>query len=248
MTTSHKHIGSESSISNGVDGILSIVATPIGNLEDITLRALRVLKEADVVLCEDTRVTGKLLKHYEIETQLKRCDAHKEARCAQDVVELLKEGTRVAYVSDAGTPSVSDPGAILVREVRRALPDASIETIPGASALTAAIAIAGVTHTAFTFYGFVPHKKGRKTFFETVRDADIVAVFYESPHRIEKTFAALAETLSGEREVTVCRELTKLHEEVVSGSAQELVEYFVTHREKVRGEFVVIVSPHEGGV
>lgn len=248
MITSHKHIGRELPISNGVYGTLSIVATPIGNLEDITFRALRVLKDADVVLCEDTRVTRKLLKHYEIETRLMRCDAHKEAQCAKAVIDLLKEGKRVAYVTDAGTPSVSDPGAVLVREVRRELPEATIETIPGASALTAALAIAGVSDTSFTFYGFVPHKKGRKTFFEMVRDTDITAVFYESPHRIEKTLAALAEVLPENRDVTVCRELTKLHEEVVAGNAAELVEYFVTHREKVRGEFVVVVSPGEGGV
>ena len=153
-------------------GTLSIVATPIGNLEDITLRALRVLKEADVVFAEDTREAKKLLNHYEIATPCMRCDANKEAVCAEAVVERLKEGQKVAYVTDAGTPGISDPGSYLVRIVRETLPEAIIEAIPGASSLTAALSIAGITEHSFRFLGFLPHKKGRQTAFTEIAEAE----------------------------------------------------------------------------
>lgn len=224
-----------------MSGRLSIVATPIGNLEDITLRAIRVLKEADVIFCEDTRVTGKLLKKYEIETPLKRCDAHKEAVATKQVIEFLEEGKCVAYVTDAGTPGVSDPGARIVRAVRDELPDAVIEAIPGASAITAALSIAGIVDTEFTFYGFAPHKKGRQTFFEHIATAPYTAVFYESPHRILKTLEALREHMP-DCSVVLARELTKMHEEVLRGTPEELLMRLEEDANHQRGEFVVLIE------
>lgn len=223
-------------------GKLSIVATPIGNLEDITLRALRVLKEADTILCEDTRVTKKLLAHYDIDVTVKRCDAEKEMDCARFAETLLADGKHVAYVSDAGTLGVSDPGARLVGYIREQLPDVTIEAIPGPSALTAALSVAGVQANTFTFFGFVPHKKGRQTFFKTVAEHEHVSVFFESPHRIMRTLTNLAENLDADATVTVCRELTKLHEEVFSGTPHTVHEHFLEHADHQRGEFILIVS------
>ena len=223
------------------EGRLSVVATPIGNLEDMTLRAIRTLKEADYILCEDTRVTGKLLKHYEIDTKTKRYDAHASERVHESVLADLAEGKHVALVTDAGTPGVSDPGVMLVARARTA--GMRIDAIPGASAVTAAFSIAGVIGNAFTFLGFVPHKKGRQTFFETVAASDVPVMFYESPHRAEKTLVSLTETLSEDRTVIVARELTKMHEEVVSGTPSKVKDYFLTeHPDHVRGEFVFIVT------
>lgn len=223
-------------------GKLSIVATPIGNLEDITLRALRVLTEADVILCEDTRVTGKLLKHYEIDATLTRCDAAKEKECIELTLELIQELKKVAYVTDAGTPGISDPGARLVSGVREALPECVIEAIPGPSALTTALSIAGIAEPDFVFLGFLPHKKGRETLFKEIAVSKRTVMFYESPHRIMKTLSALSENLTDNRKVVVLRELTKMHEEVVSGSAVEVLEYFKSNPEHVRGEFIIIVD------
>lgn len=222
---------------------LSIVGTPIGNLEDMTYRAVRTLKEADLILCEDTRVTKKLLGHYEIDTPVRRCDAHIEAQCATYTVEFLKEGRHVAYVSDAGTPGVSDPGALVVARVRTELPEVTIEVVPGASSVTAALSLSGLQESLWTFLGFAPHKKGRQTFFKMLSERDETVVFFESPHRIEKTLEALTSTLDPKRMVLVCRELTKVHEEVVSGSSAEVARYFKEHADHVRGEFVVVVAP-----
>ncbi|MCB9811676.1 16S rRNA (cytidine(1402)-2'-O)-methyltransferase [Candidatus Nomurabacteria bacterium] len=226
-------------------GTLSIAATPIGNLEDITLRALRVLKEADYVLCEDTRVTGKLLKHYNIETKLKRYDAHASEKVHEQVLADLAAGKHIALVSDAGTPSVSDPGVLLVSNARAA--GARVETIPGPSAVTAAFSIAGLTGNQFTFLGFVPQKKGRETFFKALAEYDYPVIFFESTHRIMKTLHALSETYGENstiyRTIMVARELTKMHEEMVLGTPEEVLTYFESSPEKQRGEFVVIVAP-----
>ena len=218
-------------------GTLSIVATPIGNLEDITLRALRTLREADAILCEDTRVTSKLLAKYEISKPLIRCDEKMEEKAAKQAIEMLDEGKRVALVSDAGTPGISDPGARLVARVRSEAPDARIEAIPGPSALTAALSIAGLESGEFLFKGFLPHKKGRQTAMKEVLNSKVPVVLYESPHRVEKLLKEL-----GEREVSVGRELTKLHEEFIHGRG---VDNFLDlkRRDAVRGEFVVIVHP-----
>lgn len=222
-------------------GILSIVATPIGNLEDITLRALRTLKECDVIYAEDTRVISKLLARYEIQKPLQRLDAETEAKKAEDVIARLEKGERVVYVSDAGTPGISDPGTRLVAAVRASRPAATIEAIPGASALTAALSISGIDTSAFTFLGFLPHKKGRQTALKKLAESEIPVVLYESPHRILKLLEELApHTVSN---VIVARELTKVHEELVSGSVADVQAHFAAHPDAVRGEFVVIVTP-----
>lgn len=220
-------------------GKLSVVATPIGNLEDITLRALRVLKEADYILCEDTRVTGKLLKHYEIKVPLKRYDAHSSESTHERVLADLEAGKRIALVSDAGTPGVSDPGVLLVQRTRAA--GAKIEAIPGPSAITAAFSIAGLVGNQFVFLGYAPQKKGRETFFKSLADYDIPVMFFESTHRIMKTLETLRNLPEG-KGVSIAREITKLHEEFVAGTPEELSNYFTEHNDHQKGEFVVIVS------
>jgi 16S rRNA (cytidine1402-2'-O)-methyltransferase len=218
-------------------GTLSVVATPIGNLEDITLRALRVLKEVDYVLCEDTRVTGKLLAHYEIKAKLKRYDAHASERVHEMVLGDLAEGKHIALVSDAGTPGISDPGVLLVARAREA--GALIDAIPGASALTAAFSIAGVVGNQFTFLGFVPHKKGRETFFKNLTTHVQPVIFFESTHRILKTLSSL-DSLYPEDSVLIAREITKMHEEVLEGTAGEITERLTNEPVKQKGEFVVV--------
>ncbi len=223
-----------------MSGLLSVVATPIGNLEDITLRALRVLKEADYVLCEDTRVTGKLLSHYEIKAKLKRYDAHVSEGVHEAILADLEDGKKIALVSDAGTPGVSDPGVLLVAAARER--GVRIDAIPGASAITAAFSIAGLTGNSFAFLGFVPHKKGRETFFKSLNDFEIPVIFYESTHRIMKTLEALPTFLPPDSRVIIAREITKMHEEIVAGTPEEVLAYFIEHPDHVRGEFVVLVE------
>jgi len=223
-------------------GTLSVVATPIGNLGDITLRALDTLKQADVIACEDTRVTAKLLARYDIKKPLMIFHAQSGRPASERILAQLADDKRVALVTDAGTPGISDPGNELVSEVRRRLPDTKIETIPGASALTAALAIAGVKSHEFVFLGFLPHKKGRKTLFKEIADMERAVVFYESPHRIEKALTSLAEVLPEQRTVTVARELTKIYESLIQGDAREVAEHFKNNPGEQRGEFVVIVS------
>lgn len=228
----------------------SVIGTPIGNLEDITLRAIKVLSSADLVLCEDTRVTRVLLEKQGIHVPTRSYHAQSKLSRTEEIIADLKAGKNIALVSDAGTPGISDPGAELVSRIRNecateiSTGDISIVAIPGASALTAALSIAGVPCADFTFLGFLPHKKGRQTLFKEIASAERTMVFYESPHRIMKTLESLVEILNTEqgKRVTVCRELTKVFEEVVSGSAQEVKEYFESNPDKVRGEFVVIVS------
>ena len=217
-----------------MQGTLSIVATPIGNLEDMTFRAIRTLKEADYVLCEDTRVTGKLLKHYEIDTPMKRYDAHASEKVHEDVLADLEDGKHIALVSDAGTPGVSDPGVLLVSRG-----PATVEAIPGPSAVTAAFSVAGIAGNQFLFLGYAPQKKGRATFFKDITAANTPVIFFESTHRIMKTLDALVEV---EKSVTIGRELTKVHEEVVQGTADEVLQYFETNPQHQKGEFVVIVG------
>ena len=214
-----------------MQGKLSVVATPIGNLEDITLRALRTLKEAEVVACEDTRRTRKLLAHF---------DLHTPTSSLLHVQKLLEQGKHVALVSDAGTPGVSDPGLEIVSRARDA--GATIEAIPGASALTAALSIAGLRAAGFTFYGFLPLKKGREKLFNEIAESERASIFYESPHRIVKTLGALAKRLPTERRVGLFRELTKLYEEHMVGSAADVLERVTSNSNAQRGEFVVIVE------
>ncbi|MDO8594584.1 MAG: 16S rRNA (cytidine(1402)-2'-O)-methyltransferase [bacterium] len=222
-------------------GTLFIVGTPIGNLEDVTLRALRILKEVEVILCEDTRVTQKLLGKYEIVgKQLSTYNEQESGVTTGKIIGWLEEGKNVALVSDAGTPGISDPGSLLVQKVREALPDVKIESVPGPSALTAALSIAGVPVHDFVFLGFLPHKKGRETLFKEIAASERTIIFYESPHRILKALESL-ETFASAKKVTIARELTKVHEEIKSGTPAELLEFFRVNEEKVRGEFVVIV-------
>ncbi len=254
---------------DGARGKLSIVATPIGNLEDITLRALRVLKEADIVACEDTRTSKKLLSHYDIHTPQTSFHTHSGERGFAKILALLEEGKSVALISDAGTPGVSDPGQELVSVVREKLPDVVIETIPGPSALAAALAIAGLRAASFTFYGFLPLKKGRETLFKEIAASERASIFYESPHRILKTLQSLSAAFakhaekanlpagvlhvaneglpaeargSERRRVGLFRELTKMHEEALVGSAEELITILTADTNHQRGEFVVIVE------
>ena len=240
---------------------LSVIATPIGNLEDITLRALNVLKESDLVLCEDTRMTKRLLDRHGISVATKSYHMHSKISRTDEIIDLLKNGNKVkgkkdfhiSLVSDAGTPGISDPGAELVARIRKECADEivngelKIEAIPGPSAVTASLSIAGVPCADFTFLGFLPHKKGRETLFKEIVASERTMVFYESPHRIMKTLDSLVEHFTGAtefipRKVTVCRELTKVFEEIVAGTASEVKKYFEAHPDKVRGEFVVIVS------
>jgi 16S rRNA (cytidine1402-2'-O)-methyltransferase len=218
-----------------------IVGTPIGNMEDTTYRAVRVLGEVDLILAEDTRVTKKLLNKYEIKTPLERFDAKVEAQNPEKVLSKLREGKNLALVSDAGTPAISDPGGLIVRKVRKELPEVEIVAIPGPSSLTTALSIAGLENTEFTFLGFLPHKKGRETKYREIAESKRAIIFFESPHRIIKSLKALADS-SQPKTIVVARELTKIHEEVISGSAEELLEYFKNNLDKVRGEFVVIVE------
>ena len=242
---------------DGARGRLSIVATPIGNLEDVTLRALRVLKEADIVACEDTRTSKKLLSHYDIHTPQTSFHTHSGQKGFAKILALLAEGKSVALISDAGTPGVSDPGQELVSVVREKLPDVIIETIPGPSALAAALAIAGLRAASFTFYGFLPLKKGRETLFKEIAASERASMFYESPHRILKALQSLsiafarqsektnlpAEARGSERRrVGIFRELTKMHEEALVGSAEELIILLTADTNHQRGEFVVIVE------
>ena len=222
-------------------GTLSIVATPIGNMEDITLRALRTFKECDVIYAEDTRVISKILAKYEIKKPLQRLDAATEIKKAEEVAARLEKGERVVFVSDAGTPGISDPGARLVAYIRSNMPEATIEAIPGASALTAALSIAGLEEGSFTFLGFLPHKKGRQTALKALAESEVPVVLYESPHRIEKLLVELGDI--GAQKVAIAREITKMHEEFVAGTPVEMAEYFAANPDHVRGEFVVIVTP-----
>src|SRR3989344_1541927 len=223
-------------------GTLSVVATPIGNLGDITLRALDTLKKADAIACEDTRVTSKLLARYDIHKPLLIYHAQSGRVRADRILALLAEGKHVALVTDAGTPGISDPGTELIALIRTNKGIANVEAIPGPSALTAALSIVGLPTASFIFLGFLPHKKGRQTLFKEIAKEKRAVVFYESPHRIHKALASLALLLPPSRKVAICRELTKIQEEVVSGSVKEVQDHFAAHRGAVRGEFVVTVE------
>lgn len=220
-----------------------MVGTPIGNLEDITLRALRTLRECDMVVCEDTRVTKKLLTRYDIAKPLIACHEHAREKVYQRIIGLLEEGKHLALVTDAGTPAVSDPGATLVRMVReRCEAMVRIEAIPGPSALASALSIAGVETAEVHFLGFLPHKKGRQTALRRLALLPGAVVLYESPHRIQKLLTECM-THIPERSVVLCRELTKLHEEVLEGTPEEVAALVRSDPHKERGEFVVVVTP-----
>lgn len=222
-------------------GILYVVATPLGNLKDITFRALETLKEVDLILAEDTRVTKKLLSRYSIIKPVKRYDENVGPKVYEEIKERLQRGQRIALVSDAGTPAISDPGARLVSHVRDQLSDVKIIPIPGPAALTVALSVAGINADQFTFLGYPPHKKGRQKFFSELKEIKIrPVVLYESPHRLAKTLNNLAEVFGEDHEIFIGRELTKIYEEVYKNSIKDALRYF--QGEKQRGEFVIIIS------
>lgn len=218
--------------------MLHIVPTPVGNLEDITLRALRVLKEADLILAEDTRTTSVLLKHYDIHTPARSYHKFNEHQTVGSLIEQLKGGTQMALVSDAGTPGISDPGFLLAREcVRQGV---EVQCLPGATAFVPALVSSGLPCDKFVFEGFLPQKKGRLTRLRKLAEEERTIVLYESPYRVLKTLEQLIEVLGGERPVAVCREISKLHEQVVRGTLQEAAAHFRANEPK--GEFVIIVG------
>lgn len=225
---------------------LYVVGTPIGNLEDITFRAIRILGEADTILCEDTRVTRKLLDRYEIRTATMSYHAHSNETKVERIIELLESGKTLALVSDAGTPGVSDPGSHLIAGLRDyfAAKNEPIEilAVPGASALTAALSVAGLPVSDFLFLGFLPHKKGRETLFKEIAASERTVVFYESTHRILKAVESLRGVLEPTRKIVIARELTKIYEEVIAGTPAYVLEFLAGHPEKKRGEFVVLVA------
>lgn len=219
-------------------GILYIVATPIGNLGDITLRALETLKNVDVVLSEDTRVTGNLLRHFEVHKPLISFHEHTEGDKALKLVERMLAGESMALVTDAGTPGISDPGNVLVaRAIEAGL---RVVPIPGANALGAIISVAGIDMREFMFLGFPPHKKGRETFFRGVAESTLPVIYYESPHRVIKNLELLME-LGPNKKLVLGRELTKVFEEVVRGSVAEVKTYLEGKTGKMKGEFTIIV-------
>lgn len=219
-------------------GILYIVPTPVGNMEDMTLRAIRILKEADMVLAEDTRTSGILLKHFEIKNHLMSHHKFNEHGTTAGVVERLKAGQTIALISDAGTPGISDPGFFLAREAIAA--GITVQCLPGPTACIPAIVASGMPCDRFCFEGFLPQKKGRKTFIEGLIGESRTMVFYESPYRLVKTLTQLAEVLGGDRQVAVCREISKLHEETRRGMLDEVAEHFKAT--EPRGEIVIVLA------
>ncbi len=217
---------------------LILVPTPIGNLEDITFRDLRVLKEADLILCEDTRTSQVLLKHYDIQKPLRSYHKFNEHRSVGSLLDLLRNGQTIALISDAGTPSISDPGFLIVREcLKENIP---IECLPGATALIPALAVSGLPSERFCFEGFLPQKKGRHTRLQELSMEERTMILYESPFRIAKTLEELAAVLGPDRQVSVSRELTKKFEETIRGTLQEVATHFKSFTPK--GEFVIVVA------
>jgi 16S rRNA (cytidine1402-2'-O)-methyltransferase len=219
---------------------LFLVPTPIGNLEDITLRAIRVLGEVDAILAEDTRNTGKLLKHLGISKPLYSHHAHNEHAGVLGVIKMLESGKKMALVSDAGTPGISDPGYLLVKACLAK--GIEIESLPGATALIPALVNSGFPTDRFIFEGFLPHKKGRQTRFKAMALEERTIVLYESPHRIIKTLEQIVEFIGPDRQVLVAREITKLHEQMHRGTAEDVLIQFQNQPDKVRGEMVVIIE------
>jgi 16S rRNA (cytidine1402-2'-O)-methyltransferase len=230
---------------NNFMGILNIVATPIGNLEDISLRALRILKQVNLILCEDTRVAKKLLSHYRISTPLLSYHQHSGFLKIEKIINKLKEGKELALISDAGTPGVSDPGSQLISVIRKELEeDVKIVSIPGPSALLAAISLAGVGFDRFCFLGFLPHKKGRQSLIKKIVISNSPFIFYESKHRITKLLKEIVDKskeTNKSKKLIVFREITKLHESCYQGSAEEILAILNSDSNNLKGEFVVLV-------
>ena len=219
-------------------GILYIVPTPVGNMEDMTFRAVRILKEVDLVLAEDTRTSGILLKHYDIRNQLMSHHKFNEHGTSAGIVGRLLAGENVALISDAGTPGISDPGFFLVREAVRA--GVEVQCLPGATAFVPALVSSGLPCDRFAVEGFLPQKKGRQTKIESLKDETRTMIFYESPYRVVKTLQQFAEAYGADRQVSVCREISKVHEESVRGSLEEVIAHF--KEKEPKGEIVIILA------
>ena len=219
-------------------GQLFVVPTPIGNLKDITERALDVLRSADLILAEDTRTTGKLLRHYEIERPIRSFHLHNEHRAVDAIVDQIHSGLIYALCSDAGTPAISDPGFLLVRACVEA--DIHVSCLPGATAFVPALVVSGLPCDRFIFEGFLPHKKGRQKRLLSILEESSTSVLYESPHRVVKLLEEIIKYECGDRRIVLCREISKLHEEVVRGSVREVLARFV--EKAPRGEFVVVLG------
>jgi len=217
---------------------LYLVPTPIGNLEDMTFRAIRVLKEVDLILAEDTRTSGKLLKHFEIGTQMMSHHMHNEHQTVDTIVKRIQAGETIACISDAGTPAISDPGFLLTRACVEA--GIEVDCLPGATAFVPALVNSGFPNDKFVFEGFLPVKKGRQTRFLTLQEEKRTMIFYESPHKLVKTLGHCIEYFGPERPVSVSREITKLHEETVRGTLTEVLAYYTNKPPK--GEIVIILG------
>ncbi len=222
-------------------GTIYIVATPIGNLKDITLRAIEALKEADLIICEDTRQTVKLLNHYKISKPLISYFQHSKISKTAYILSQLKQGKKLALVTDAGTPGISDPGNKLIEVIIKELPSVNITPLPGASALASALSISGFPADKFIFMGFPPAKKGREKFFKKIAEAEYTVVFYESIHRILKTLNQL-ESVLPDAEMVVCRELTKKFETIYRGGIDEIIAQLNSDKNNLKGEFVVVIN------
>ncbi len=219
--------------------MLYIVPTPIGNLGDITLRSIETLKSVDYILCEDTRVSSKLLNHLGIKAKLSAFHAHNEHHRLQNHIDALKNGQNIALISDAGTPGISDPGFLLVREARKE--EIELTVLPGATALIPALVASGIPCDKFFFEGFLPVKKGRKTRLEFLLSLNTTLVLYESPHKLIKTLGHIVEYFGGDRQISVVREISKIHEEVQTDTAENVLELY-KERPKVKGEIVIIIA------
>ena len=222
-------------------GRLYVVPTPVGNLEDMTFRAIRILKEADLVLAEDTRTSGILLKHFEIKNAMQSYHKFNEHKTVEGIINRLKAGETIALVSDAGTPGISDPGFLVVRECVKN--DIEVQCLPGATAFVPALVASGLPDERFCFEGFLPQKKGRMTRLNTLTEETRTMIFYESPYRLVKTLTQFAELFGPERKVSVCREISKIHEESVRGTLQEVVTHFTAN--EPRGEIVIVLAGKE---
>lgn len=222
-------------------GKLYVVPTPVGNLEDMTLRAIRVLKEADLVLAEDTRTSGILLKHFEIKNAMQSYHKFNEHQVLDGIIQRLKAGETIALVSDAGTPGISDPGFLVVREcVRNGI---EVQCLPGATAFVPALVASGLPDEKFCFEGFLPQKKGRMTRLNALAEETRTMIFYESPYRLVKTLTQFAGLFGAERRVSVCREISKIHEESVRGTLAEVIAHFTENEPK--GEIVIVLAGKE---
>jgi len=217
---------------------LYLVPTPIGNLEDITLRALRILKEVDLILAEDTRTSGKLLKYYEINTKMMSHHMHNEHQTVSGLVNRIQSGETIAVISDAGTPAISDPGFLLTRACVEARIE--VDCLPGATAFVPALVNSGLPNDRFVFEGFLPVKKGRQTRFLSLIEETRTMIFYESPHKLVKTLGHFVQYFGADRPVSVSREITKLHEETVRGTAQEVLDHYT--KKAPKGEIVIVVG------